>query len=209
MELVSSAGEAHEKILNALRAAEHLPYDGEAVGQLQHALQCADLARSSGHGPEVVAAALLHDVGRSPLALHDLRAAGVAGDEHGALAGAWLRPLVGERVAWLAEQHVPAKRYLVATDPSYERGLSDTSRCTLERQGGPMGPEEVAEFERRVGWRYAAELRRWDDLAKDPDARVPPLEEYEEDLWSVVSEHYDEKRLSRQNGIGLGAGEAQ
>ncbi len=36
-----------------------------------------------------------------------------------------------------------------------------------------------------------------------------PLEEYEEDLLSVVPEHYDEKRLSRQNGIGLGAEDAQ
>lgn len=205
----SSAAEAHAKILAALRATEHLPYDGEAVGQLQHALQCADLARRSGHGPEVVVAALLHDVGRSPVALRDLRAAGVSGDEHGALAGAWLRPLVGERVAWLAEQHVRAKRYLVATDSFYEIGLSDTSRRTLERQGGPMGPEEVAEFERQPGWRDAAELRRWDDLAKDPDAQVPPFQEYEEDLWSVVSEHRDEAGLSRQSGIGPGAGEAQ
>lgn len=209
MEQVSSAAEAHQKILAALRAAEHLPYDGEAVGQLQHALQCADLARRSGHGPGVVVAALLHDVGRSPVALHDLRAAGMTGDEHGALAGAWLRPLVGRRVAWLAEQHVPAKRYLVATDPAYARGLSDTSRRTLEIQGGPMSPEEVAEFEGQAGWRDAAELRRWDDLAKDPDARVPTLEEYEEDVWSVVSEHYDGTRLSRQNGIGFGAGDAQ
>lgn len=27
----------------------------------------------------------------------------------------------GDRVAWLAEQHVADKRYLVATDPAYER----------------------------------------------------------------------------------------
>ena len=209
MEQASSAADVHEKILNALRAAEHLPYDGEAVGQLQHALQCADLARRSGYGPEVVVAALLHDVGRSPLALRELRAAGVTGDEHGALAGAWLRPLVGARVAWLAEQHVPAKRYLVATDPSYERGLSNTSRRTLERQGGPMSPEEVSGFERQPGWRSAAELRRWDDLAKDPAARVPPLEEYEEDLWSVVSEHSEKTGLPGQNGIGVGTEDAQ
>ncbi|QIN81324.1 HD domain-containing protein [Rubrobacter tropicus] len=203
------ASEANQKILAALRAAEHLPYDGEAVGQLQHALQCADLARCCGHGPEVVVAALLHDVGRSPVALRDLRAAGVTGGEHGALAGAWLRPLVGERVAWLAEQHVPAKRYLVATDPSYERSLSGTSRRTLEVQGGPMSPEEVAGFEGNPGWRDAAELRRWDDLAKDPDAETPPLEDFEEELWFVVSEHFGGRRLSGQSGIGYGTEDAQ
>lgn len=201
--------EAYEKLLAALRAVEGLPYDGEAVGQLQHALQCAALARDAGHGPEVVVAALLHDVGRSPVALRELQSAGITGGEHGRLAGAWLRPLVGERVAWLAEQHVPAKRYLVATDPDYEAGLSPTSRRTLEAQGGPMQPGEVAAFERQPGWRAAADLRRWDDLAKDPDAEVPPLEAYGEDLRSVVTTHHDRAGLSRQKGIGGDAGGAE
>ncbi len=178
---------AFEKIVAAVHATEDLPYNGEAVDQLQHALQCADLARRSGAEPDVVVAALLHDVGRSPVALRELREAGVEGGEHGALAGAWLWPLVGLRVAWLAEQHVPAKRYLVATDPGYREALSETSRRTLERQGGPMLPGEVAEFESNPGWREAAELRRWDDLAKDPDARVPPLEAYEDDLKTVIA----------------------
>ncbi len=200
-----TAEEIRFKILAALQEVEDLPYDGEAVDQLQHALQCADLARNSGHEFEVVVAALLHDIGRSPVALRDLRAAGVTGSEHGALAGAWLRPLTGERVAWLAEQHVPAKRYLVATDPVYEQDLSDTSRHTLEAQGGPMSPDEVAEFERHPGWRDAAELRRWDDLAKDPGAEVPPLEHYGEDLRVVVTNHLNDPSPSRQNGSGRDA----
>lgn len=179
--------EIFSKVTFAVETVENLPYDGEAVDQLQHALQCAALAREEGHDPEVVVAALLHDVGRSPVALRDLREAGVTGSEHGYLAGVWLRPLVGERVAWLAEQHVPAKRYLVATDPDYESALSDTSRRTLERQGGPMSREEVTAFESSPGWRDAVELRRWDDLGKDPDAEVPPLEAYEDDLRAVIS----------------------
>lgn len=175
-----------EKVFSALRAVENLPYDGEPVDQLQHALQCADLARRDGHDPEVVVAALLHDVGRSPVALADLRQTGVQETEHGYLAGAWLRPLVGERVAWLAEQHVPAKRYLVATDPSYQEGLTATSLRTLREQGGPMSPDEVREFERHPHWKEAVALRRWDDLAKEPDARVPSLEFYEEKLRFVI-----------------------
>lgn len=191
------------KILAALRAVENLPYDGEAVDQLQHAVQCAALARNSGHDSEVVVAALLHDIGRSPVALRDLRAAGVTGHEHGALAGAWLRPLTGERVAWLAEQHVPAKRYLVTTDPAYEQGLSDTSRRTLEVQGGSMSPGEVAEFERHPGCHEAAKLRLWDDLAKIPGAEVPPLKGYEEDLRIVVSANCDGTHLPERDGYGL------
>lgn len=187
-----NADAVFEKIISAVRATENLPYDGEAVDQLQHALQCAALARKGGHGPEMVVGALLHDVGRSPVALRDLREAGVTGSEHGHLAGVWLRPLVGERVAWLAEQHVPAKRYLFATDSQYREALSDTSKRTLERQGGPMSREEVVAFECHPGWRDAVELRRWDDLSKDPDAKVPPLETCAEDLKTVIAANVKE-----------------
>ena len=179
---MGSVEEVHEKIMSALRAVEGLPYDGEPVSQLQHALQCAALAHDSGAGPELVAAALLHDVGRSPVVLNEV---GV-GRDHGEIARRWLAPLVGDRVAWLAQGHVPAKRYLVATDPDYERALSDTSRRTLERQGGPMSPEEVAEFEGHPGWRDAVALRRWDDLGKDPETEVPPLEAYVAVVEAVV-----------------------
>lgn len=184
------AAETRAKIFSALRAVENLPYDGEPVSQLEHALQCADLARTSGGDGELVIAALLHDMGRSPMVLQE---AGTVGD-HGRIAREWLAPLVGERVAWLAGQHVPAKRYLVATDPSYKEGLTATSLRTLREQGGPMSPEEVREFECHSQWREAVALRRWDDLAKEPDARVPPLEAYEEALRSVV--------LSRQQSSG-------
>ena len=133
------ASEANQKIMAALRAVEHLPYYGEAVGQLRYA---------------------------------------------------------------------PAKRYLVATDPSYERSLSDTSRRTPEAQEGPMDPGEVAEFQRQPGWPDAAELRRWDDLSKDPGAETPPLEDFEE-RWSVMSEHFGGPRLSERNGIRYGIEDAQ
>jgi len=38
-------------------------FGDEAVSALDHALQCAALARTAGTGDEVVLAALLHDVG--------------------------------------------------------------------------------------------------------------------------------------------------
>jgi hypothetical protein len=48
-------------------------------------------------------------------------------EHHGQTAARWLEPRVGRRVAWLAEQHVAAKRYLVATDPAYESRLTEVS----------------------------------------------------------------------------------
>ena len=89
-------------------------------------------ARRSGGDDDFVAACLLHDIARAPAV------AGIPYDgprEHHGEAGArWLTPRVGARVAWLAEQHVPAKRYLVATDPDYRAQLSEVSLRTLEHR---------------------------------------------------------------------------
>ena len=43
--------------------------------------------------------------------------------------------------------HVPAKRYLLATDAEYFAKLSPASVITLKLQGGPMAAHEVAQFE--------------------------------------------------------------
>ncbi|KMW57127.1 hypothetical protein AIOL_002087 [Candidatus Rhodobacter oscarellae] len=52
-------------------------------------------------------------------------------------------PLVVDCVRY----HVPAKRYLCATDPAYMDQLSDASVLSLGLQGGPMSADEVAAFE--------------------------------------------------------------
>lgn len=173
----ASVEDVLNEVVQAVRAVENLPYNGEAVDQLQHALQSAALARAAGADTATVAAALLHDIGRSPL---------IAGDacDHDAVAEAWLADRVGARAAWLAGRHVAAKRYLRAVDPAYP--VSPTSEKTLAQQGGPMDEAEVAEFVRHPWWQQAAELRRWDDAAKDPDLEVPDLDAYHEDLKTII-----------------------
>jgi predicted HD phosphohydrolase len=174
----------HE-IVDACESMVGLPYDGEPVDQLQHALQTAALARAERSGPELVVAALLHDIARAPAV------AGVMYDEadshHGDLGRRWLEPRVGMRVASLAERHVAAKRYLVATDPAYRDALSPVSAMTLESQGGAMSDEEVAEFEAQPDWQNAVRLRTWDDRAKDPGASVPGLDAYAAELRAVIA----------------------
>lgn len=97
---------AVERVYGSIRVAvlamENLPYGGEPVDQLEHALQCAALARSAGGVSELVVAALLHDIGRSPVVLQET---GVLTGDHGEVARWWLEPLVGERVAWLAARN--------------------------------------------------------------------------------------------------------
>jgi predicted HD phosphohydrolase len=174
-----------DEIVAACESMVGLPYDGEPVDQLEHALQCAALAREQhGEDPEFVVACLLHDIARAPAV------AGIPYDgpkEHHGEAGArWLIPRVGERVAWLAEQHVAAKRYIVATDADYRAKLSEVSQRTLIAQGGPMAEDEVAEFRRHPDWEEAVALRLIDDQGKIPGLEVPELDSYRPALTTVV-----------------------
>ena len=74
--------------------------------------------------------------------------------------------------------HVPAKRYLCATDPAYAARLSSASVHTLKLQGGPMSEAEAARFEAERYWREAVRLRHWDDQGKVAGLKTPPLEAY-------------------------------
>ncbi len=174
-----------DEIITACESMQGLPYDGEPVDQLQHALQCAWFASQESDDDEFVVACLLHDIARAPAV------AGIPYDgprEHHGEAGArWLTPRVGVRVAWLAEQHVPAKRYLIATDPDYRAQLSEVSERTLIAQGGPMSPEEIAVFEAQPDWELAVSLRRFDDRGKEVGLEVPALETYRDVLSRVVA----------------------
>jgi predicted HD phosphohydrolase len=177
-----------EEIVDACRSMAGLPYDGEPVDQLEHALQCAALAREQrGEDPEFVVACLLHDIARAPAV------AGIPYDgpreHHGESGARWLTPRVGVRVAWLAEQHVPAKRYIVATDPEYRAQLSEVSQRTLIAQGGAMSDAEIAAFRAHPDWEQAVALRLIDDLGKVPGLAVPELESYRSTLATVVAAH--------------------
>jgi predicted HD phosphohydrolase len=64
--MMSTVEETVQQILGACRSMAGLTYDGDAVDQLEHALQCASLARCAGAARELVVAALLHDIARAP-----------------------------------------------------------------------------------------------------------------------------------------------
>ncbi|WP_043809475.1 HD family phosphohydrolase [Rhodococcus triatomae] len=143
-------------------------FDGEAVDELDHALQAAGHAMAAGADDHLVLAAALHDLARSPRVGEDSSA------PHDLIARQWLTPRYGERVGWLAGAHVAAKRYLVATDPGYATRLSPESVTTLRRQGGAaVDPAWVS----HPWWRDAVRLRRFDDRAKTPGAPAPSVDD--------------------------------
>ena len=152
-------------------------YD-EAVTELDHALQCADLAIRSGADDALVVAALLHDVGH--LLEGERRPDGLPRDDlhHEDVGGRYLRRWFGPAVTAPVTLHVSAKRYLCAVDPDYLAQLSAGSVHSLGLQGGPMDDDERAAFEQRPGWEDAVQLRRWDDAAKVVGARPPSFDQH-------------------------------
>jgi phosphonate degradation associated HDIG domain protein len=155
-------------------------YAGEAVTQLEHALQCALLAEAAGADDELVTAALLHDLGHL---LHDLgETPSLQGvdDVHQYRALPFLRGLFGNAVLDAIKLHVDAKRYLCATRGGYFTALSEDSKRSLGLQGGIFNAGQAEAFIAQPGATEAVRLRVWDDLAKTPGLPTPPLAHFME-----------------------------
>ena len=167
-----------DELLNWIQALGTWRYD-EEVTQLEHALQCAHLARENGDDDGTVAAALLHDVGHLLTIKH--RKLGKNGTEdlrHEHIGANWLKRRFPHQVTEAVRLHVPAKRYLCHIEPEYWDGLSDGSKRSLELQGGPMTASETKRFETLPGAAEAVQVRRYDDLAKVVGKPVPALPAY-------------------------------
>ena len=81
--------------------------------------------------------------------------------------------------------------YLCAIDPEHHAGLSETSKRSLEVQGGPMNQEELLAFEVLAGTDAAVALRRRDDRTKVAGKSVPPLATYRDYVFKVLEGRVD------------------
>ena len=106
---------------------------------------------------------------------------------HESVGANWLRQFFPKPVTEPIRLHVPAKRYLCAIDTQYWSGLSDGSKTSLVKQGGPMTEREVDEFELAPGHDAAVRLRRIDDRAKVVGLDVPPLSHYDDAVLSLLT----------------------
>ncbi len=159
---------------------------GEGVTQNEHALQSAWLAEKAGAAPELIVAALLHDIGHL---LHDLpeRIAEQGIDaQHESLGSAWLSRHFGPEVTEPVRLHVAAKRTLCAVEPGYVDGLSEASKLSLKLQGGPMSKEEADAFGALSRATEAVQIRRWDDEAKMVGLKTPGFEHFRPYLEAVL-----------------------
>ena len=162
---------------------------GEGVTQLDHALQCAALARADSVHDALLVAALFHDVGHLFLDAQDNDGLELHrnDDRHETLGARILAPLFGPSVAQPVALHVTAKRWLCTREPQYHRLLSRASQATLIAQGGVLSDEECERFEARPGFNDAIALRTWDDAGKVDGLRVSALRDWEPLVRSVAA----------------------
>lgn len=177
-----------DEIFRVFREQGAVEYLGEPVSMTEHMLQSAYAAEREGAPPRLVAAALLHDYGHF---IHDLppdSAQHGVDTQHEEVAHAFLSRHFGPEIAEPIRMHVAAKRYLCATEPAYMDELSPASILSLELQGGPYSPEEIAAFDESPHAEDAVRLRRWDDIGKIAGLETLDLEHYRAVLESVLLE---------------------
>jgi [1-hydroxy-2-(trimethylamino)ethyl]phosphonate dioxygenase len=154
-------------------------YGNERVTQRAHALQSAMLAEQDGAAAALVAAALLHDIGHLLAAAKHPDMGQHKDDLHEKVGAGWLARRFVDAVADPVRLHVDAKRYLCQAEPGYAAILSPASVRSLELQGGTFSADEAAAYRALPHAGDAIRLRRWDDLAKVPDAPTRALADYE------------------------------
>jgi putative nucleotidyltransferase with HDIG domain len=164
-------------------------YYGELVTQYQHALQSAYSAEQyAPNDHELIIAALLHDIGHLLGEKKEDFMGNLGVLRHESIGAEYLRKKIGlsERICYLVENHVNAKRYLTHIDQDYYNHLSDASKQTLVYQGGPMNDDEAEKFRSHSEFELCLRMRTFDEAAKD--IHFNKYEETADRYWNLVQE---------------------
>ena len=105
-----------QRLLAALERLGH-SLEGYKISRLQHSLQCATRAERDGADEELIAAALLHDIGDD-----------LAPWNHAAVAAEILRPYVRPEIAWIVEKHGIFQAYYYAHHYGQNRDAREALR---------------------------------------------------------------------------------
>ena len=138
-----------ERILSALRQLDH-SFGGYKVSRLTHCLQTATRARNDGADEELLAGALIHDIGDE-----------LAPSNHAEVAAGIIRPYVRAEVTWIVEQHGFFQTYY------YAHHLGGNRHARESLRDHPWF-NACASF-----------CERWDQVSFDPDFPTQPLGTFE------------------------------
>ncbi len=183
-----------DTLADIFQRSEARSYQGQGVSMSEHMLQTAAGAERAQASPQLVVAALLHDVGHFGTDFRDI----VIDPKHATMLNATvdlrheeagtrlLEPFFGPEVTEPIRLHVQAKCYLCAVEPDYFDKLSPQAVHTLSLQNGSMSLDEVAAFEADPHSHAATNLRRWDDEAVVPGLETPNFESYRRLIGSLL-----------------------
>ena len=164
-------------------------YLGEPVTMAEHMLQGALFAEQQGEPEIIIVATLLHDIGHFTSEFGMFSMDDTHDRHHEEAGAAVLERFFPSLVIDCVRLHVAAKRYICATDPAYFGQLSAASIHSLKLQGGPMRPDEVAEFDRNPNIREIVRVRRLDDAGKVAGLETPGFDHYAPMVQRVVDAH--------------------
>lgn len=146
-----------QRILSALAKLDH-SLAGYPLSRLEHSLQTATRAAEDGADDELVAAALIHDIGDE-----------LAPYNHAEIAAAIIRPYVRSEVTWIVEQHGLFQNYYYVHHMGGNRNARDKYR-------------DHPWFE---SCRYFC--ANYDQCSFDPDYRSRPLSAFEPLIHDIFS----------------------
>lgn len=166
-------------------------YDGEPVFQTSHMIQCAMEAMAEGEDEELILGSFLHDIGHLLKHVETIEEMGNFGViNHEGIGAKYLKEKgFSSRICAMVENHVNAKRYLVAVDETYQSKLSEASLQTLQWQGGLMHHSEIILFEQHPFFEDIIKVRLWDEKAKQEDAELLPLSHFK----MLITEYLKDK----------------
>ena len=164
-------------------------YLGEPVTMAQHMLQGETIAAQNAMSEEIVVAALLHDIGHFTSEFGTFSMDDTEDRFHEEAGAELLEQFFPSVVTDCVRYHVAAKRYLCATKPEYFKRLSEASIHSLNLQGGPMGADEVAEFEKNPNLKEIVQVRYLDEAGKRPDMDTPDYWHFAPMVQRVVDRH--------------------
>mgnify|MGYP000439000778 CR=1 FL=1 len=182
---------------------------GEGINQIEHGVQCAELALRAGESAELITSALLHDVG------HLMAATDIAfgNYKHDTIGAEFLAPHFPPAVTEPIRLHAQAKRFLCAVEKGYLEDLSAASLDSLHHQGGLMTEEEQQDFLNEPYADDALKLRRWDDEGKVEELSNKGVADYLEYMTQALTSQPEEQVMTmdkegfRQSGyVVLGQG---
>ena len=140
------------RIFSARGAEEYL---GEPVSMAEHMLQGAMLAEKEKAADELIAAALLHDIGHFTSSFGTYSPDDTEDHHHDDEGASLLQPFFPPVVVECVRLHVAAKRYLCATDPAYFGKLSsavEASRTASMSRARPASSRAARRHVRARSW---------------------------------------------------------